>query len=147
MTKDVLISVSGLQMGEEKPEQIEVISTGNFYQKNGYSYVFYDEVIEGFDQRVRNMIKFKNGALHVQKKGIVNVNMAFEEEKKNNTCYTTPYGDIMIGIDTDSVEISEEEDHISLDVAYRLEANYEHLADCRIKMDIRSKESGMPLME
>ena len=53
----------------------------------------------------------------------------------------------MIGIDTDSVEISEEEDHISLDVAYRLEANYEHLADCRIKMDIRSKESGMPLME
>ena len=100
MTKDVLISVSGLQMGEEKPEQIEVISKGNFYQKNGYSYVFYDEVIEGFDQRVRNMIKFKNGALHVQKKGIVNVNMAFEEEKKNNTCYTTPYGDIMIGIDT-----------------------------------------------
>lgn len=92
MTKDVLISVSGLQMGEEKPEQIEVISKGNFYQKNGYSYVFYDEVIEGFDQRVRNMIKFKNGALHVQKKGIVNVNMAFEEEKKNNTCYTTPYG-------------------------------------------------------
>lgn len=82
MTKDVLISVSGLQMGEEKPEQIEVISKGNFYQKNGYSYVFYDEVIEGFDQRVRNMIKFKNGALHVQKKGIVNVNMAFEEEKK-----------------------------------------------------------------
>ena len=65
MTKDVLISVSGLQMGEEKPEQIEVISKGNFYQKNGYSYVFYDEVIEGFDQRVRNMIKFKNGALHV----------------------------------------------------------------------------------
>ena len=109
--------------------------------------MFYDEVIEGFDQRVRNMIKFKNGALHVQKKGIVNVNMAFEEEKKYNTCYTTPYGDIMIGIDTDSVEISEEEDHISLDVAYRLEANYEHLADCRIKMDIRSKESGMPLME
>ena len=74
MTKDVLISVSGLQMGEEKPEQIEVISKGNFYQKNGYSYVFYDEVIEGFDQRVRNMIKFKNGVLHVQKKGIVNVN-------------------------------------------------------------------------
>ena len=30
MTKDVLISVSGLQMGEEKPEQIEVISKGNF---------------------------------------------------------------------------------------------------------------------
>ena len=28
MTKDVLISVSGLQMGEEKPEQIEVISKG-----------------------------------------------------------------------------------------------------------------------
>ena len=44
MTKDVLISVSGLQMGEEKPEQIEVISKGNFYQKNGYSYVFYDAV-------------------------------------------------------------------------------------------------------
>ena len=51
----------------------------------------------------------------------------------------------MIGIDTDSVEISEEEDHISLDVAYRLEANYEHMADCKIEMNIRPREEGFDL--
>ena len=86
----------------------------------------------------------------MQKKGIVNVNMAFEEEKKYNTCYTTPYGDIMIEMDYGRRgnfgrgRIS----HIRLWMScYRLEANYEHLADCRIKMDIRSKKSGMPLME
>lgn len=70
----------------------------------------------------------------------MNVHMIFEENKKNMANYSTPYGDILIGIDAKSVNYKEEENRIVVDVDYSLEVNYEHFADCSIKVDIRSKD-------
>ena len=47
MTKDVLISISGLQFAEgENSEPVEVITSGSYYKKNGKHYILYDEVAE-----------------------------------------------------------------------------------------------------
>ena len=51
MTKDVLISISGLQVDvndmESNNEPIETISTGNYFFKNGKHYLLFEEVSEG----------------------------------------------------------------------------------------------------
>lgn len=145
MTKEILLSLKGLQMEnpEEESQELETITPGEYYKRNGSHYVIYDEVTEGFSDVTRNMIKFKDSALEVTKKGLFNVHMIFEEKKKNMTSYVTPYGNILIGIDTQSVRIQEEEDRIRVDVDYILEANYQHLADCRIEMNIWAKELGV----
>ena len=54
MTKDVIVSISGLQMpAEGEAEPVEVITVGDYYQKNGKHYVLYEEVNEGFEaQRI-----------------------------------------------------------------------------------------------
>ena len=40
MTKDVLISISGLQFaGGENSEPVEVITSGSYYKKNGRHYI------------------------------------------------------------------------------------------------------------
>ena len=62
-----------------------------------------------------------------------------EENKKNMTNYSTPYGDILIGIDASKIRMQEEEEKIHLDVEYALEINYEHLADCHISIGIQAK--------
>ncbi len=85
------------------------------------------------------IIKFKENSLDLTKKGLINVHMIFEENKKNMTNYATPYGNILIGIDARSVKMKEQEGHIEVDVDYALEINYEHFADCKIKMDIRAR--------
>lgn len=141
MTKDVLLSLRGLQfdMSSEDGDKIETITPAEYYKRNDRHYVVYEEAVEGFSESTRNVIKFKNHMLDLTKKGLVNVHMIFEENKKNMTSYATPYGDILIGIDTRSVEMTEEEEQIVVDVDYALEVNYEHLADCRIRIDIRSK--------
>ena len=44
MTKDVLLSISGLQFAardEEDVEPIEVITAGDYYKKNGKHYILY----------------------------------------------------------------------------------------------------------
>ena len=55
--------------------------------------------------------------------------MVFEENKKNMTNYLTPYGGILIGLDTSKVSFTESEKEIRVNVDYALEVNYEYLAD------------------
>ena len=146
MTKDVLVSVSSYQTAGEDTEHMEVINKGNYYKKNEFHYVLYEEVIEGFEDPVKSMMKFREGFLAVTKRGPLNVNMNFEENQKNSCCYATPYGDMILGIDTESVEIAEQADRIVVDANYLLEANYEPLADCKIHMEICSVEKGIEIM-
>lgn len=146
MTKEILISVKGLQFGEEEHEdELESITSGTYYLKNGSHYVLYEEAMEGFEETSKNMLKFKQHEMSLTKKGLVNVQMIFQENRKNMSSYHTPYGDIMIGIDTRTVEVKESEEEIRLQVDYALEVNYQHFADCRIDIHIRPKQSGMEL--
>lgn len=144
MTKDVLVAVKGTQMfmqNEEDAEPIETIMAGDYYNKNGKHYIIYEEVMEGFEGSTKNIVKLNKDSVDITKKGITNVHMVFEKNKNNVTCYQTPYGNIMVGINAKSIDIKEEDERILVDLDYALEFNCEHLADCNIHMDIKSKEN------
>lgn len=141
MTKDVFISIRGIQFDNgQDGEKIESIQMGEYYNRNDTHYILFDEVIEGMDDTVKSMIKFKKGELHLNKKGAINVNMEFLENKKTLTDYRTPYGNIVIGVEADKVTFEEEEKRIVVNVDYAMDVNYEYLADCRIRIDIRSRD-------
>ncbi len=143
MTKEVIVSISGLQFSEDGAnEPVEIITAGDYYKKNGRHYVIFDEVMEGFAGTTKNRIKLHEDLLDITKKGVSNVHMLFEKNKKNLTYYHTPFGSILVGIDAKKIEITEEENQIDVAVDYALDVNYEHLADCQIRMNIRSKEAG-----
>ena len=141
MTKEVLLSLQGLQFDAVSADgdKIETITPAEYYKRNDSHYVIFEEAMDGFQEKTKNVIKFKENSLDLTKKGLVNVHMIFEENKKNMTNYATPYGNILIGIDARSVRLKEKEERIEVDVDYALEVNYEHFADCKIKMDIRAK--------
>lgn len=144
MTKEVLLSLRGLQfdMGSADGDKLETITPAEYYKRNDSHYIVYEEAMEGFSEKTKNIIKFRDNQLDLTKRGLINVHMIFEKKKKNMTNYATPYGNILIGIDARSIDLKEEENRIVVDVDYALEVNYEHFADCRIKMDIRSKEGA-----
>ena len=82
MTKDVLISVKGLQFGNDvNNDMIEIITGGSYYKKNQKHYVLYDEMVEGFEGATRNIVKFDDTMLDLTKSGVTNVHMVFEENK------------------------------------------------------------------
>ena len=95
MTKDVLVTISGLQFSpENENESVELITSGNYYKKNGKHYIIYDEVTEGFSETTRNIIKLNDDLLDITKRGVSNVHMMFEKNRKNVTYYYTPYGSL-----------------------------------------------------
>lgn len=139
MTKDVIVSIEGLHFGDvPSGDKIEVITPGSYYKKNNHHFVVYDEVVEGSDEVTKNIVKFDGSALSISKKGFTNFDMVFEKNKRNITNYVTPYGSLLVGVDADKIDIDMSEDEINISIAYSLDINYEHLADCKIKMDIKS---------
>ena len=142
MTKDVIVTISGLQFAQEtETEPVEIVTAGSYYKKNGKHYILYDEVMEGFSGVTKNRIKISDGCMELHRKGASNVHMIFQKNKKNLTYYNTPFGNLFIGIDAEKIQVEESEENINVNVAYALEANYEHLADCRIQMNIKSKDA------
>lgn len=144
MTKEVILSIAGLQFentDSEDREPVEVITVGEYYNKNGKHYILYDEVTEGFEGSTKNTLKISEESLDITKKGLTNVHMVFERNKKNLTCYNTPFGNLMIGIAARDVNINEDDENIDVCVDYALDINYEHLADCKIAINIKSKNA------
>lgn len=138
MTKDVLVSVSGLQFQASETEPVEVITSGSYYKKNNKHYVKYDELIDGTNFMTKNMLKFDENGFNLIRSGVVSTNMLFEENKRNITSYNTPFGSFMVGIDASRIDIKEEDEQIDVDIDYAIDVNCEHLADCKIKLIVKS---------
>ena len=49
---------------------------------------------------------------------------------------------MLVGVDASRIDVVENNENIQVDIAYSLDVNYEHLADCRLHMDIQPKNSG-----
>ncbi len=148
MTKDVLVSISGIHADmpeglEDADGAVEVVTPASYYRRNGKHYIIYDEVLEGVPGTIRNKIKITgDSSLEIMKSGLSNTHMVFEKNKKNLTYYKTPYGQMLVGVNTKKMEIAVTDDSIRILVGYQLDVNHEPLADCEIKMDITSKNSG-----
>lgn len=151
MTKDVLLSISGLHYDvsgnaddyedNEENEPIEVITPAAYYLKNGKHYVLYDEVVEGVPGVIKNKVRITGEEkLEITKSGLTNTHMVFEKDKIHMTEYETPYGELMMGVHTKEIHVDVQESLIEVHVNYALDINSEPVADCNISMNIKALE-------
>ena len=137
MTKDVLILFSSVSSKDDVTvDKTESVIHGTYYKKNNNHYLLYDEVMEGFKEPVKSKVKFGSGFLDIVRSGPINVRMIFEENRKNMTSYNTPYGNLLLGINTKRISILDSPDEIELSVDYALEAENEPFSNCNIVIKI-----------
>ena len=111
MTKDVLLSISGLHYEtsalaeDDENEPIEVITPATYYFKNNKHYVLYEEVVEGMSGIIRNKVRIADDKLEIMKSGLSNTHMIFERDKMNITQYETPYGELLVGTHTKDMQV------------------------------------------
>ena len=81
MTRDVLVTISGLQTDvvpreDTEDEPIEVVTPASYFYKNGKHYLIYEEVTEGFPGVTKNKIKVTDAnTIEILKSGNVNTLM------------------------------------------------------------------------
>ena len=145
MTKEVLITIQGLQFdaeaqNDEELDKIESIYPGEYYMRSGSHYILYEELMEEEVTPIKNVIKLRDKEFTLTKKGIINTQMVFTEGKKNMTSYVTPFGNIMIALDTEKIVVEETEEELKIHIDYGLEANYQYIADCHITVTVSARK-------
>ena len=135
----MIINISGLQLDAGTEEPIELMTTGDYYLKSGKHYVIYDELTDD-SQVVKNRLKISPKVVEVTKKGASSSHMVFERGKENLTYYDTPFGSLLLGINTSKIDLEEKEDSMALHIDYGLSINSDHVSDCSIDVSIASKQ-------
>ncbi len=139
MTKDVIISVCSEQYTPEgiKADESNTVMQGLYYEKNRMRYILYDEAMEGVKEPVKTRIKFDAKTVELVRSGPVNIRMLLEKNKTNMTSYRTPYGNIMLGINTGEISVADE-DGIILKAAYLLENEGRVISRNKITITVKS---------
>ena len=140
MTKEVELSIAGLQWGTDMDENhIEIVRKAEYFERSGSHYLLYEEAAEGFAQTTRNRIKFKDNIVELTRQGLMNTHMIFEENKKHMMNYATPYGSLLLGINTGKVCVEEQDGCIRVIIEYVLETEEEPLSQHKIDLCIRER--------
>lgn len=140
MTKEVELIIKGFQKyADHEDADLKTETTGEYFYRNQCHYVLYEEQTEGFTQPVKSMLKLRKDQLEIVRRGLINTSMVFDRNRKTMTPYQTPFGEFVLGIHTKSMRVLESETQILVEVRYSLEADDVHMADCRIKIEIKQK--------
>lgn len=138
MTKEVEIIMKGTSVEEADAADngVETRSKAEYFAKNGFHYVTYEEQMEGVDTPVKNWLKFKEDYFEVRKSGALSSQMTFEKGKIYMTKYSTPYGDMIMGVKTHKLKVCESDTSITVVIRYDLETDEQLMAKMQMKIQI-----------
>ncbi len=140
MTRDVLVSVSGIHMSEGEPQEVELITAGDYFLKNGKEYILFEETLEEGGQPVKTTIRLEENSLDITRRGdSMDSRMKFQTGHKDVSRYLTPAGELMLGVLTNQVSVTREEELLRAEVSYALEVNFEHMSDCNIVVTVKPR--------
>lgn len=138
MDKAVIVVLKSSQSNGDETQGMEVMTDGEFYVRGEKKYIIFEEVLEESMPPVKTMLKLMPEKAVLTRKGPVEYQMEFERGKKNITYYNTPMGNLVLEIDTEEIEVTQEEHSLDVHILYLLEMDGEPLSSCSI--DIRVKE-------
>lgn len=141
MTKEVKLRIRGIQMqNSDAADNVEVVSVGKMYERDGFVCIAYDEVVKeeenGVVQVAKNLLKIRDDQVEVIKKGPTESHMVFVPERTTYTYYSTPLGELEIGIYTNSLEKVKLPDGFHLKLQYDLELNQTFISKCNVDVVI-----------
>ncbi|HEY5537819.1 MAG TPA: DUF1934 domain-containing protein [Acetobacterium sp.] len=104
--KKVWVSISGSVKNEEDKDNLEFLTEGDLYKESDGACVTYEESeVSGMEGTVTTL-RVDKQKVSVIRLGTTNSIMEFESGKRNLTWYSTPFGDVTMGILTKDVLVN-----------------------------------------
>ncbi len=121
--KDITIKITGKQCFDDVEEdQMEFITDGRLYEKNGFCYLIYDESEISGLEGLKTTLKFDDKSLKMKRIGTngPGTELYFEEGKRFSSVYDTPMGPMEIEVLTRSVKnlMDKESSKGKIDIEY-----------------------------
>ena len=139
MDRNVALTLTGCQRDPDGGETVtELSAAAEYFERNGAIYILYEERTED-GGTAKSRIKLKDNLLKVTRKGSVNTCMLFEAGREHMTEYSTPFGNLQMGIFTHSVESDHSDNELTIVADYSLTADGAEISRCKLSIKIQGK--------
>ena len=138
MLKDVLIKIKGTNDSGGDINKVELLTMGKLGQKNGKTYILYDEQESIGTAGVKTLLRVEDESqVILQRSGALNSRMTVEKGQRHNCSYSTVQGDIMVGVFGESVENQLNEKGGRLYMRYTVDVNTGLLSRNEIEISVK----------
>ncbi len=124
MEKEVVISIKGVQVGDDQvPDTIELVTQGRLERDDyGYTLSYQETELTGLEGTLTTF-HVEDDRITLMRVGGVSSQMVFEQGRRHLSLYDTPYGSMTVGVNTRNMmaELSERGGRIEIDYALEID--------------------------
>lgn len=135
------MKIKGTQSADGEFDETELYTQGFFYKKNDTYYITYKETEStGFDG-CTSIIKVKPDKVSLVRQGNARTNMLIEQMQRNIGYYSTPMGELIVGITGKNIDISVGEDGGKIFFAYSLDINSQFISENTVTVEVITSDN------
>jgi uncharacterized beta-barrel protein YwiB (DUF1934 family) len=138
-SKKVLISIKGLPVfANSDDDAFELMTDGEYSQTEELStFSYIESSLTGLDGSLTTFDVEKDRVVLKRGDGLSG-DMIFSENQKHHFLYDTPFGSVMLGIDTHSITKNMRDDGGNIEIRYDIEVDNVAVSQNVFKINIRS---------
>lgn len=138
MMKDVLIKIKGTQGIDKEEEVIELSTVGKLGIRGDDVLVTYEEPDTVGAKNVKTHLHFKApDTIILKRTGQLNSKLVIKKGIRNNCCYVTALGEMMIGIFGEQIESNLSENGGRLVMSYTIDNNLRLVSRNKVEITVR----------
>lgn len=121
-----VVSIKGMQTysdGLTDATDVKMMSEGEFICEDGKYFVVYDETEATGMEGTRTTLEICDDYVSLSREGKVATTLLFIKGRQTTSYYDTPFGTIVMGISTDSIENGVGDDGGNVSVTYGISLN------------------------
>ena len=137
--KKVLISIKGLPVfSANEDDAFELMTDGEYGKKDGIATFSYVESALTGQDGLLTTFDVEQDRVVLRRGDGMSGDMIFSENQKHHFLYDTPFGSVMLGIDTHSITTNMSDDGGNLEIRYDIEVDNVSVSQNLFKINIRS---------
>ena len=138
MLKEKIIEIKSKMVNNFGEEDVtEVQTVGKYGVKNGKVYLSYDEGVALGIDGVTTILKAENNRVILTRTGSLESRLEIERGERHQCHYSTVYGDLMMGIFGEALDINLNDNGGKLSMSYTIDVNCEFLSRNNVEITVK----------
>ncbi len=139
MIRDAIINIKGIQGIEGDTDTIEFNTDGRFGIKDGSYYISYDEsgMLDTGDEVKTHIYINSEESVVLQRTGTIKSKIFIEKGNRNSCFYSTPHGDLTIGVYGEIIEHNLTENGGDIKLKYTIDSDLRLISQNEVNISIR----------
>ena len=144
MEKEVIISIKGTQKYDNgEPDSVELVTQGRLERDgSGYTLSYQESEITGMDGTLTTF-QIDPERVTLMRVGEFNSQMVFQEGRRHMAMYNTPYGAMMVGVNTRHLMAEVDDRGGDIEIDYAIEIDHAIAGRNVFQINVKEAEESL----